>query len=429
MTPKVLLTDTSRWALSSRVAIGLSKRGCRVSGICPSRHPLLKTRIVERAFHYDSLYPLESLTRAITETEPHIIIPFDDRTTQHLHELYDRTIQLDTTAATRIAKLIEHSLGSPESHPIVDDRGELIRVAQEEGVRVPDTCVINTADDLKSWSKGQRFPWILKAAGTWGGRGVKIANSLAHAEKILVELTSLFGTKRVIKRSIINRDSFSLRPWWKNAKPAVIVQSYINGREANYAAVSWQGKVLAGIGVEVVNTMGPTEPASIVRVVDNAEMKLAAERLVNRLGLSGFIGLDFMIEDRSHLAYLIEMNPRCTPPCHIQLGKGRDMIGALWSQLSGEVLQEMPPVTQNDLIAYFPQAWDSNSKFFETSYRDVPEDEPELLRELRQPWPSRSLLFRLFSYFDRLGSKGPQAQNERNSSEINSSVCAGDKPL
>jgi hypothetical protein len=429
MTPKVLLTDTSRWALSSRVAIGLSKRGCRVSGICPNRHPLLKTRIVERAFHYNSLYPLESLTKAITVTEPHIIIPFDDRTTQHLHELYERTIQLDTTDATRIAKLIEHSLGSPGSHPIVDSRGELMRVAEEEGIRVPETCVIHTVADLESWSKGHRFPWILKAAGTWGGRGVKIAHSLAHAKKILSELASLFGTKRVIKRSIINRDPFCLRPWWNNAKPAIIVQSYIKGREANYAAVSWQGKVLAGVGVDVVNTMGPTEPASIVRVVDNAEMKFATERLVNRLGLSGFIGLDFMIEDRSQATYLIEMNPRCTPPCHIQLGKGRDMIGALCSQLSGEALQEMPPVTQNDLIAYFPQAWDSNSKFFETSYRDIPEDEPELVRELRQPWPSRSLGFRLFSYLDRLGSKAPQAQTEYTSAEINSSVCAGDKRL
>ena len=44
-TTKVLLTDTNRWALSARLAIGLSEAGCQVSAICPKPgHPLLKTR-------------------------------------------------------------------------------------------------------------------------------------------------------------------------------------------------------------------------------------------------------------------------------------------------------------------------------------------------------------------------------------------------
>jgi hypothetical protein len=169
--------------------------------------------------------------------------------------------------------------------------------------------------------------------------------------------------------------------------------------------VCWQGRVLAGIGVEVVNAMGPTEPAVVVRVVDTSNMIRAAERLARRLALSGFIGLDFMIEDHSRAMYLIEMNPRCTPPCHIQLGKGRDLIGALAAQLSGEALQEIPPVTKNDLIAYFPQAWDSKSRFLESSFQDLPEGEPDLLQELRQPWPNRSLLYRLYNYVDRTKSK------------------------
>jgi len=126
-------------------------------------------------------------------------------------------------------------------------------------------------------------------------------------------------------------------------------------------------------------------------------MMLAAERISRRLCLSGFFGLDFMIEDGGTASYLIEMNPRCTPLSHLQLGKGRDLIGELGSKLLGQPVGETPPVTQNDLIAYYPQAWHCNSEFLDTSFQDIPQGEPKLVEELMRPWPDRSLLYRIVS--------------------------------
>jgi predicted ATP-grasp superfamily ATP-dependent carboligase len=177
------------------------------------------------------------------------------------------------------------------------------------------------------------------------------------------------------------------------------VQSYIHGRPANCAVVCWKGRVLAGIGVEVVASDGTTGPASVVRVVDNAEMMFAAERIASRLGLSGFFGLDFMIEQGTGASYLIEMNPRTTPLCHLRLGKGRDMAAALWAQLSGQPFQEVPPVTQNEIIAYFPEA--CKSELLQSCFEDIPQGEPELVQELLRPWPNRTMLFRLFSRLKR----------------------------
>ncbi len=395
--PKVLLTDTNRWAGPARLAIGLAKAGCRISAVCPTRgHPLLSTRVVHETFPYSGLRPLESLAAAIEATEPQIIIPCDDRGVQHLHELYGRARSLGKSG-TGLANLIEYSLGSPESYPIVSARCDLLRIACEEGVRVPDTKLLKTADDLESWQSGHRLPWVLKGDGTFGGRGVRIANTPMQAEKFFSEITRLFRGTRAIKRMIVNRDPFWLRPWWNNHRPAIIVQSHIQGRPANCAFVCWKGEVLAGIGVEVVSSEGLTGPANIVRVVDNPEMMLAAERIARRLGLSGFFGLDFMIEDRSGATYLIEMNPRCTPLSHLQLGKGRDMIEALGAQLSGRPLQETSPVTQNSMIAYFPQAWQCKSEFLQSSFQDVPQGEPDLVEDLLRPWPDRSLLYRIVS--------------------------------
>jgi hypothetical protein len=202
---------------------------------------------------------------------------------------------------------------------------------------------------------------------------------------------------RVFKRLIVNRDPFWLRPWWNRSRPDVIVQALVPGRPANCAAVCWEGRVLACIGVEVVSAEGETGPAIAVRVVENSAMTLAAERIARRLGLTGFFGLDFMIEERSGATYLIEMNPRCTPLSHLQLGKGRDLVGALWAQLTGQPFRDTPPVTQNDIIAYFPQALSSKSEFLQSGFLDTPREEPDLVQELLQPWPDRSFLFRLTS--------------------------------
>jgi glutathione synthase/RimK-type ligase-like ATP-grasp enzyme len=408
-TIKVLLTDTNRWALAARLAISLSDAGCEVSAVCPERgHALLKTRAVERTFRYSGFRPIESLAAAIEAVEPDIIIPSCDRGVEHLHELYARTKSCGTSRSKLVA-LIERSLGSPASHSTVSSRYELLKLAGDEGVRVPNTSRVDNPEELESWGEGESFPWVLKADGTWGGGGVKIIQTPDQVHQSFAQLTRMFQLGRAVKRLIVNRDSFWLRPWWNRSHHPVIVQSYIHGRPANCAVVCWKGRVLAGIGVEVVSSDGLTGPASVVRVVDNSEMMFAAERIASRLGLSGFFGLDFVIEQGSGDTYLIEMNPRTTPLCHLRLGKGRDMAGALWAQLAGQSFPEAPPATQNEMIAYFPQAWDS--ELLKSCFQDVPQGEPELVQELLRPWPDRTLLFRLFNHKKRNSTSAKEGRD------------------
>lgn len=400
--PRVLLTDTDRRPYAARLALVLDQAGCEVSAICSEYgHPLRKTQMVRQAFAYSALRPLESLIRAIEATHPDVVIPCDDRGVRHLHELHARSLQ-GGESAVALARLIERSLGSPESFSITNCRDNLLRVAADEGLRVPRTRLIHTKDDLGAWQKEQPFPWVLKADETWGGRGVRIAHSRKEADRFFLEVSHPFRLRRAIKRMLVNRDPFWLQPWWESRKPAVVLQAYVQGRPANCAVVCWRGRVLAGIDVEVISADGLTGPASVVRVVVNPEMARCAERLARRLNLSGFFGLDFMIEDGTRAAHLIEMNPRCTPLCHLRLGRGRDMIGALWGQLSGELTPDTGPVTENDMIAYFPQALQSKSEFLQSSFHDVPQAEPELLRELLKPWPERSFLFRTNSRLQQL---------------------------
>jgi hypothetical protein len=121
-------------------------------------------------------------------------------------------------------------------------------------------------------------------------------------------------------------------------------------------------------------------------------MKAAAQAIVRHLGLSGMCGFDFMLDDASGEAHLIEINPRATQINHLRLGVGYDLPNALRLALEG-LPQPIPaPVAELD-IALFPQEWSRDRKsvhLFATGYDDVPYEEPELLRRYEYPDALRS---------------------------------------
>jgi ATP-grasp domain len=194
---------------------------------------------------------------------------------------------------------------------------------------------------------------------------------------------------------LLNRD----RDWalydWKQSRRSVIAQSMIDGRPANCAVVCWQGKVLAGIAVEVIKARGATGPATVVQIVQGREMIAAAETLARHLGISGFFGLDFMIERDSGAVYLIEMNPRCTPPCPLHLGNGRNLVAAISAQLSGRPLAKSQPAIEQSFIEYFPPVSENAGNVYHATVGNTSEEALELLHNLVQPSSGRSAFGKL----------------------------------
>jgi predicted ATP-grasp superfamily ATP-dependent carboligase len=394
-TPKILLTATNRWPSAARLMIEFYRIGHVVSILCPVHHPSEKLRVAHRTFRYKTFAPLDSLAEAIETAKPDIIIPCDDLAVRHLHSLHSGR-RAQYAAQVDIPGLIAHSLGSPEGFTTVDSRYMLLEAARQEGIPTPETHLINSLGDLERWRSTQPFPWVLKADGTTGGVGVRIVHTLEEARHHCSALRRRMGLLRSIKRVTVDGDLILQRAGWHSLPSplpgAVVVQPYIRGGAANCAVVCWKGEVLAGVGCEAVSTETPVGPATVVRLVDNPEMMTAAQRLARRLNLSGFFGLDFVIEQGTGAAHLIEMNPRCTPPSHLRLGVGRDMIGALSGRLTGQPPSEPVSVTQNNLIAYFPQAFLRQSEYLSTSYHDLPAEEPELIEELCRPLSNQGII-------------------------------------
>ena len=426
----MLLTNTNWWPCSAHVAIALKQAGLSVAAAYPKHgHPLEKTDAVCSRFVYDPVSSLPSVKRAILESGADWILPCDDRAVLHLHDLHAAAVAQDGRDGA-LARTIERSLGSPEAYATVASRFELLRAAAAAGVATPATSAVTGREDLLRHLEGRQFPMVMKVDGSWGGLGVKLVHSVAEAIACHEKMRRPLGALAALKRLIVNRDAFWLRSWWKPAAPAVILQSFVQGRPANCVVFCKDGEVLASIAVEVVAAQSATGPAVKVRLVDNGPMLQAAQALAAKLRLSGMHGLDFMLEFETNAAYLIELNPRCAMPCHLRTHSGRDLIGALTAELTGGFF---PPSGEalhpGDLVCYFPQAWLAHAAdgALRTAYHDVPWSEPRLVKELLLlPWPDRSLLAR---FSDLLRGSSFRERSERVTTFPPSAVSSSSRPL
>jgi hypothetical protein len=379
------------------------QQGCRVSVLCPRGHPLTYLSSVHGTYWYSGLFSLASLRRAIGDAQPDIVIPCDDGVTAQLHSLYERDPSL--------RDLIERSLGSPVGYPTIESRYRLLTMASEAGIRVPKTKRVTRAEDLSSWHSENGAAAVLKIDGDSGGNGVRISSSLDESLAAWRELGAPLPLATAFKRVIIDRDPLALWTRRQLRKREVTVQEFIRGRPANSMLLCWRGQLLSMVSVVVVASEGPTGAATIVRVIDDERMRHAARVMASQLQMSGFCGLDFVIEAGTGIPVLIELNPRCTQLGHIELPG----VGSLGGILSATLKGEAPPQPRNplrgDRIALFPQALSAGETcrpYLEASYHDVPSEAPRMVSELkRKPWPRRQWVSRIYHAFRHTAPQEP----------------------
>jgi formate-dependent phosphoribosylglycinamide formyltransferase (GAR transformylase) len=332
-------------------------------------------------FRYGAFRPLRALQLAISQSDADLIIPCDERTVRHLHRL-----QAETSDPV-VRALIERSLGAPHGYATATTRHDLLTLANDQGVTTPESVLVNGLADLKGLVSTRPFPWVMKADGSWAGLGVRIVRSLAEAEEAYSSMNRRVTLMLTLREAFVEHDFFWFAQWFSRSRPAISIQRYVVGRPANCAVACWKGEVVGATAVEVVNAESETGPSTVVRVVDNQTMVDAAQRVVSSLGMSGLVGFDFMVETETGVPYMIEMNPRNTPICHVRLGGTHDLVEALVARAAGRLPVPYPPVTEHDIIVFFPHTWkaDPTSPYLHIGYHDIPWDEPSLVRELVKP--------------------------------------------
>jgi hypothetical protein len=166
----------------------------------------------------------------------------------------------------------------------------------------------------------------------------------------------------------------------------------------------WRGEVLASSTVEVLASQAPTGAANVVQRLKSDEIEVAVRRLARKLQLSGFHGLDFVLEQGTNAAWLVELNPRATQLGHLSLSPQGDLAGVMAGKLRNAPPDEMV-ASENQIltgaIAFFPHTLktDPTCAYLSEGYHDIPWEEPALVHELLcDSWPERQWQSRIFHY-------------------------------
>jgi len=364
--------------------MALANAGFKVEMLCPAGHPVHETRGVSRIHVYNGLVPLRSLRHAIATAKPDLVVPGDDLATFHLHELYrgpEFATERASNSTSSEQSLIERSLGSPKSFAFVHSRAAFMELAREEGVRVPKTEIIRSEDSVKEALANVGLAAVLKADGTSGGDGVRVVRTVSEGQNAFRKLQASPLVARAFKRAVFDHDQTLIWRSLRRIRPTVNAQAFVAGHEATSTVACWKGTVLASLHFEVLRKGNAAGHATVVRLIEKAEISSAVEKVVRRMGLSGFCGFDFMVEANSGHAYLIEINPRSTQVGHLTLGAGRDLPAALYGAVTENPVRAAATATENDTVALFPHEWarDPQSEFLRTAYHDVPWEAPELV--------------------------------------------------
>jgi hypothetical protein len=387
----LLLTATTWWPLSARLAIRLLEHGCTVTALCPPGHVLHQVTGIGRIHSYTGFDSLAALEKAVAAVRPDLVIPCDDRAVWQLHALHE--------SHREHRELIERSLGAPEHYNTLRSRVGCANIARTLGVAVPETRGISSIAAIREWFDANPGRAALKVDGSSGGHGVQIVDDPQECIAAWRRLAKAAPVGLAWKRWLVDSDPLAFWPPLRKGNPSASLQRFIPGRAANAMVACWEGEVLGTVVVEVLCSQGVTGASTIVRVIRHPQIEQAAVSLVRGLRLSGFCGLDFILHERSGVAYLIEVNPRCTQLGHLVVPGQGDLAGLLCARLGAPAAGRAQQPLASDVVAFFPQAlaWSPDSPYMQSCSHDVPWTEPRLVRELlRDSWPDRRWLSRAY---------------------------------
>ncbi|HLZ66620.1 MAG TPA: ATP-grasp domain-containing protein [Aliidongia sp.] len=373
MTIWVGLLALDSWVSSARLAEALRASGLRIGAFCEAGSPLAATRHVDRLNAIDETGLRAALEQFCAEHRPVAVVPCDERAVRALHELF-----ADNSTSTELRQTIRRSLGDPQGYAVATSKWSTHALATRLGLRVPAQRQIASIDEALAFASACGYPVILKREGTYGGAGCRVCRSEGD---ILSGYRGLLASGRLQKlKGRAQAWMGWLRDSSERSSEPLIIQRFHEGQTAFSAAVARDGVMLKGLATtaERVHPQ-PTGASTVVRLRETPDLVEITAALVRELGYSGFIGVDFIIDHASGLAYLLEINPRVTPLAPLGRRLGGDLCAAFAASFAGTTVPPTP--RQTTIAALFPNEWlrDPESPYLTTTYHDVPHHDPELM--------------------------------------------------
>jgi ATP-grasp domain len=373
---RIMMIATNQWPATGQLLLALMKVGFEIAVVCPPGSPISKIRNLSVRYNYSSRQSLATIKAAIADWAPSLLVCNDDVAVRELHAIHQQAlIEIGSRESAGLIDLIESSFGDPPSFAVTRSKSRLLSIAQALNVRCPSTIVVSTYEEIDRQLGRIQYPVLIKLDDSWGGRGVRLANNDRELLFAVLELSFPFIWPKLLKRLAARITQHLPRRWRMPPPQNISIQSYVSGRPANRAVVCWQGMVLAGISVEAIETASQFGPTTLARIVDEGELADAAKKIVANQKLSGFLGFDFML-DCANRAWLLEMNPRATPTCHLRFG-APSLPASLFSAVAGRQPNDDVREVPQDMIAVFPNRVSQQS--LHSYFEDAPEGEQDFV--------------------------------------------------
>jgi len=349
----------------------LARAGFEVSLLAPDDSLALKSRYVSRvAYLSAAATPMEwllQLIKVIATASPELLVPCDEMAVRLLFSLaIEPPPGFDPALRAELVALISASLGDPRFYETSIDKTRLPAAAQALGVPVPPGAVASRVDDAARHAEALGYPVVLKRRFGFAGQGVEVASTRE-------EVVAAAGV-------LLRPDQLDLGEW---RDPSILVQSFIAGPYRSRAVVARRGEPLAGFSWERhVATTSVKGQTSVLRFVSAPEIRDHSDTLCREFGIGGFFNVQFVVDERTGIAYLLEINRRIVTHTHLGERVGRDLGKALFRALDGVPADAARPDDAgiDGTVVIFPREWlrDPASKNLAQFPSDVPWDEPEL---------------------------------------------------
>uniref|UniRef100_E6QMH2 ATP-grasp domain-containing protein n=1 Tax=mine drainage metagenome TaxID=410659 RepID=E6QMH2_9ZZZZ len=410
----VLIHATNWWPQAARLAMCFRDKGTLVYAIAPPAHPLFLVSHLCGQYAYDPSDIKQSLIRAIESSRAQVIVPVDDRAVWQLHDL--------AASHPKFRPLIERSLGSSVFFTVMRSRCKLLEVARSLAIICPETMLIENAQQLAVVAKSRLFPLVLKRDGTYSGLGVLVANSerqLMHGYRRMLRKNSPL---RRWKSYLLDSDPCALFVPETLPPSEITLQEFIPGTPANALFACHQGAVVASMQVKSICSTSATGAALVVERIHDERILEAGQKLAAQLQISGFFGLDFILQAETGVPCLLELNPRATQLGHLALdpsgpaalaSNGFSTLAEAMYRTWTNTSRDAPASVSNGSsqatfpnqvafhahIAFYPQSLmlGPESEILASAVLDRPVGEPLLLEDLTRPaWPQRRRRYRIY---------------------------------
>jgi carbamoyl-phosphate synthase large subunit len=224
-----------------------------------------------------------------------------------------------------------------------NDKLALLEACQPGGVPCPRFRAVGTFAELRAaaeWVGFPHRPFVVKLNRGTGAQGIKVVDP--HRSR----LDRLFDRDNLRIRFEDLDDGLA----GLESLPPMHVAEYLPGREFSVDVLCWEGETLSAVVRDRLATLYGLATHAIV--IDHPPAEKAARRVVELLGLSYVVNVQFRCDDEG-VPRLMEVNPRIPGTIGLSVAAGVNMPYLAVKLAIGEAVAPPAPAIGTELIRYW----------------------------------------------------------------------------